>query len=175
MFEAARKSKGGVGHIKDLDMSVVKRRDTLKQEPGTCNITLINLETGESKSIQKTVRKESLRFDFNSAQNFNTDSDSQKVGKDAWDWFLNPLGFDFFTKTVKDKQIMILQNRQGFTLQQDDPEDDLVSLDIFKTVLNQSAQIYKQTGDKEQSLQYGRDIDVLKTVNGVTYLMNPQA
>ena len=38
MFEAARKMKVGVSNIKELDMSVVKRRDTLKLEPGNCDV-----------------------------------------------------------------------------------------------------------------------------------------
>ncbi len=49
MFEAARKMKVGVTHIKDLDMSVVKRRDTLKVEPGSCDIFQIDIFTGEVK------------------------------------------------------------------------------------------------------------------------------
>lgn len=88
------------------------------------------------------MRKESIRFDFNSKENFNTDTDSQKVAKDAWDWFLNPIGFDYFTKNIKDKQIMILHNRQGFTLQQDDPEDDFITMDILKQVLTQSSEVF---------------------------------
>lgn len=49
MFEAARKMKVGVTHIKDLDMSVVKRRDTLKVEPGNCEIFQIDIFTGDVK------------------------------------------------------------------------------------------------------------------------------
>ena len=49
MFEAARKMKVGVTHIKDLDMSIVKRRDTLKVEPGNCDITQIDIFLGEVK------------------------------------------------------------------------------------------------------------------------------
>lgn len=144
MFEAARMTKGGVTHIKDLDLSVVKRESRLntpKKEPGTCDITLIDLITGETKTIQKPVRKESLKFDFNSKDKFNTDQDSQVVAKECWDWVFNPLGFDFFVKNVKDRQIMIIQNREGFSYQQDDPEDDLISLDIIKTVLKQSTEM----------------------------------
>ena len=51
MFEAARRMKGGVTHIKELDMSVVKRRNTLKREPGTCDFTLIDIFTGEVKTV----------------------------------------------------------------------------------------------------------------------------
>ncbi len=59
MFEAARLMKSGVTHVKDLDMSVIKRRDTLKREPGSCDITYIDLQSFESKMQTKQVRKES--------------------------------------------------------------------------------------------------------------------
>jgi len=152
MFEAARKMKGGVAHVKDLDMSVLKRRDTLKKDAGTCSITTIDLVSGEVKTTQKKVRAESMRFDFNSKDNFNPENDSIKVAKEAWDWVLNPIGFDNFTKSIKDKQVMIVQNRDGLTLEQDDPEDDLVSYDILKTVIKQSTQMYAQSKDEEQSM-----------------------
>jgi hypothetical protein len=35
---------------------------------------------------------------------------------------------------------MLIQQRDGFTYQQEDPEDDLISWDIIKTVLTQSGQ-----------------------------------
>lgn len=50
MFEAARRMKTGVTHIKDLDMSLVKRRDTLKLVPGNSEIVYIDLESGEVKT-----------------------------------------------------------------------------------------------------------------------------
>lgn len=53
MFEAARLMKSGVTHVKDLDMSVVKRRDTIKKEPGLCDLTYIDLSTYESKVQSK--------------------------------------------------------------------------------------------------------------------------
>lgn len=43
MFEAARRMKQGVTHIKDLDMSLVKRRNTLKTEAGSCDVTTIDI------------------------------------------------------------------------------------------------------------------------------------
>ena len=52
MFEAARMTKGGVAHIKDLDMAVVRegsRVNAPKKELGNCEITLIDLVSGESK------------------------------------------------------------------------------------------------------------------------------
>ena len=53
MFEAARRMKQGVTHIKDLDMSLVKRRNTLKTEAGSCDVTTIDINTSEVKTIAK--------------------------------------------------------------------------------------------------------------------------
>ena len=58
--------------------------------------------------MQKPVRKETVRFEFNDKEKFNTDTDSQKIAKEAWDWVLNPFGLDYFIKNVKYKQIMII-------------------------------------------------------------------
>ena len=81
MFEAARRMKQGVTHIKDLDMSLVKRRNTLKTEAGSCDVTTIDIHTSDVKTIVKQVKKESLRFDFNSKDLFNTDSDSINIAR----------------------------------------------------------------------------------------------
>lgn len=51
MFEAARRMKTGVTHIKDLDMSVVKRHNTLNREAGKSDITFIDIITGETKTL----------------------------------------------------------------------------------------------------------------------------
>jgi hypothetical protein len=96
MFEAARRMKQGVTHIKDLDMSLVKRRNTLKTEAGSCDVTTIDIQTSEVKTTARPVKKESLRFDFNSKDHFNTDSDSTDIAKQAWDWLLNPIGVENF-------------------------------------------------------------------------------
>jgi len=85
--------------------------------------------------MQKLVRKETVSFNFNSKERFNPENDSLAVAKECWDWILNPLGLDYFIKHVKDKQVMLIQQRDGFTYQQEDPEDDLISWDIIKTVL----------------------------------------
>ncbi len=53
MFEAARRMKQGVTHIKDLDMSLVKRRNTLKTEAGSCEVTTIDIHTNEVKMVTK--------------------------------------------------------------------------------------------------------------------------
>ena len=79
MFEAARMTKGGVAHVKDLDLTVVKegsRTNAPKKEIGNCDITLIDIVTGESKTMQKPVRKETVKFDFNSKDKFNPEQDS---------------------------------------------------------------------------------------------------
>jgi hypothetical protein len=47
MFEAARVMKT-VAHVKDLDLSVVKRDQNLP-EPGMCTITTVNLKTKSQK------------------------------------------------------------------------------------------------------------------------------
>ena len=121
MFEAARRMKTGVSNVKDLDMSLVKRRDTLKLEAGSCDVQLIDLASGEVKTTTRNVKVDCQRFDFNSPQNFSTETDTTLIGRQAWDWILNPIGVDFFNTQVKDKQIMVIQNRRGFTYQQDDP------------------------------------------------------
>lgn len=53
MFEAARRMKQGVTHIKDLDMSLVKRRNTLKSEAGSCEFTTIDIKSYETKTTSK--------------------------------------------------------------------------------------------------------------------------
>lgn len=94
MFEAARRMKTGVSNIKDLDMSLVKRRDTLKLEAGSCDVTLIDLVSGAILNSTKQVNADNARFDFNSAQNFSTETDTTAVGKQAWNWIFNPVGVD---------------------------------------------------------------------------------
>jgi len=111
MFEAARQSKTGVTHIKDLDMALagkapapeVPLRDTLKRVPATCSVSLINPMTGEIKTDQKKERPQTFRFEFNSQESFNTANDSVKVAKEAWDWLLNPLGVEHFKLQIKEK------------------------------------------------------------------------
>jgi len=100
MFEAARRMKQGVTHIKDLDMSLVKRRNTLKTEVGSCEVTTIDMQSTDVKTNVRQVKKENIRFDFNSKDHFNTDCDSQAVAKLAWDWMLNPVGVESFIDSV---------------------------------------------------------------------------
>ena len=98
MFEAAKIMKNGVSHVKDLDLSVVKRDKSLKQAVGGAEVTIIDIFTGEVKmaKVQKPLDKNAVRFDFNSEEDFNPDADSIAVGKKAWNWLLNPIGFDNF-------------------------------------------------------------------------------
>ncbi len=50
MFEAAKLMQTGVAHVKDLDMSVVKRDKSLITEPpGNCEVTIIDIFTGDVK------------------------------------------------------------------------------------------------------------------------------
>ena len=72
--------------------------------------------------------KDDLSFDFNSDEHFNADADSVAVAKKAWDWLLHPVGINKFKKEIKDKKIMIIQNRSGFTYKQADPDAELLSL-----------------------------------------------
>lgn len=95
-------------------------------------MTLVNIETGEVTTLQKQVRRETIAFDFNAKDKFNTNTDTTKIGKECWDYLLNPLGVDYFTKNIQNKQLMIITNREGFTYDQQDSEDDLISLDITK-------------------------------------------
>ena len=115
MFEVAKLMKsGGVANIKDLDMSLVKHHQSLNQQAGTCDVTLIDIFSGEGTNdvkvnkMTKPVDKKNLRFDFNSEDNFNPDADSVQIAKKAWDWLLNPLGAEYFQKEIKDKKIMII-------------------------------------------------------------------
>jgi hypothetical protein len=117
MFEAAKLMKGGVAHIKDLDMSVLSAAQPKpnKQHSFTAQVTLIDIFTGDSKTTTVPLTKDDLSFDFNSEKHFNADADSRVVAKKAWDWLLNPVGIERFKSEIKDKKIMIIQNRSGFT------------------------------------------------------------
>lgn len=98
-------------------MSVIKREHSLIQKVGTCEVTIIDIFTGEVKmaKVSKPLNKSAARFDFNSETDFNPDVDSLKVARKAWNWLLNPIEFDDFAATIKDKKILIIQNRQGYT------------------------------------------------------------
>lgn len=110
MFEAAKLMRGGVAHIKDLDMSVLKSvpRPDSKNHTFTAQVTLIDIFSGETSSTTVPLSKDDLQFDFNSDDNFSADADSVSVAKKAWDWLLNPVGIDRFKTEIKDKKIMIL-------------------------------------------------------------------
>lgn len=117
MFEAAKLMRNGVAHVKDLDMSVLQNfpKPDGKNCTYTAQVTLIDIFTGESSSSTVALSKESLTFDFNSDKLFSADANSVDVAKKAWNWLLNPIGIERFKKEIKDKKIMILQNRSGFT------------------------------------------------------------
>lgn len=80
-------------------------------------MTIIDILTGDVKMarVSKPLNKNACRFDFKSAEQFSPDADSSEVAKKAWDWLLNPIGFDSFERDIKDKKILIIQNRVGFT------------------------------------------------------------
>ena len=110
MFLAAKLMKNGVSHVKDLDYSVINRNKSLKQAPGNCEVTIIDIFTGEVKmaKVVKPLNKDACRFDFKSESDFSPDADSIQVAKKAWDWLLNPIGFDKFVKDIKDRKILII-------------------------------------------------------------------
>lgn len=131
MFEAAKLMRNGVSKVQDLDMSLAKRTTALKDQPiGSCEITTIDIMTGEVKQnrVVRPLNKKFCRFDFNSEEDFGPDSDSIEVAKKAFNWILNPIDFQTFKNEIKDKKILIIQNRQGFTYNQDDPDEDLLGL-----------------------------------------------
>ena len=111
MFEAAKLMKKGVSNIKDLDFSVVKRDKSLSETPpGCCEVTVIDIFTGEVKmsKLSKPLNKENCRFNFKSESDFSPDADSTQVARKAWDWLLNPIGLDSFARDIKDKKILII-------------------------------------------------------------------
>ena len=175
MFIAAKMMKNGVSHIKDLDLSLVKREKPLQVAAGNCEVTIIDIFTGEVKmaKVQKPLKKNACRFDFNSEENFNPDNDSTAVAKNAWDWLLNPIGFDQFADNIKDRKILIIQNREGFTYKQDDPENDLLSLEGFRKFVEETTNQAKETGDSSMQLKYGNEVDVVKFINGKRHTVNP--
>jgi len=111
MFEAAKLMTGGVSHIKDLDMSVVKRdKSIFKTPPGNCEVTIIDIVTGDVKmaKVTKPLNKAACNFDFKNEADFSPDANCIDVARKAWDWLLNPIGFDSFAKDIKDKKILII-------------------------------------------------------------------
>ena len=147
MFEAAKLMKGGVGHVKDLDMSVLKK--TLHEDKSKCTymgqVTLIDIFSGEVETVVVPLDQDYLNFDFDNDQLFSADQDSQALAKTAWDWLLNPIGIDRFKKEIKDKKIMILQNRSGFTYKQPDPQNDLLSLQVFRDFIQVETETAQQS------------------------------
>ena len=112
-------------------MSLAKRSTALKEVPiGSCEVTTIDILTGEVKQnrVVRPLNKKFCRFDFNSEDDFGPDADSIEVAKKAFNWILNPIDFQTFKNDIKDKKILIIQNRQGFSYSQDDPDEDLLGL-----------------------------------------------
>ena len=90
--------------------------------------------------VVKPLNKDACRFDFKSESDFSPDSDTISVAKKAWDWLLNPIGFDKFAKDIKDRKILIIQNRVGYTYEQDDPEDNFLSLENFRRFVTETTE-----------------------------------
>ena len=106
---------------------------------------------------------DALDFDFNDAKNFSPDTNSVNIAKKAWNHILNPIGVDKFLDEIQSKKVMIIQKREGYTYDQELPEDNLLTLDKVKE--------YVKDHDKE--LAYGGDIDVVKYINGKRHTINP--
>ena len=122
MFEAARNMTTGVTNIKDLDMSLVKKRNAPKLNP-QCQVVF---ESAPEKKLDMAP----LTFDFNSRKLFNTDADSETLAAKCWSWLLNPVPLE---GVVGDK--FFAATNRGNCFDQPDPEDDLVSLQVFKSTL----------------------------------------
>ena len=60
---------------------------------------------------------------------------------------------------------MIIQKREGYSYDQELPEDNLLTLDKVKE--------FVADHDKDKSLSYGGDIDVVKYINGKRHTVNP--
>lgn len=75
MFEAAKLMKGGVAHVKDLDMSVLKK--TLQEDKSKCTymgqVTLIDIFSGEVETVVVPLDKDYLNFDFDNDELFSAD------------------------------------------------------------------------------------------------------
>ena len=65
---------------------------------GSMEVISIDVQKGIFNSIEqhKELNKDSLKFDFNSKDDFTPDNDSVKVANKFWSWILNPVPFDSF-------------------------------------------------------------------------------
>ena len=128
-----------------------------------CKITLIDIFSGKRETMDKVMDYEALNFDFNDAKNFSPDTNSVEVAKKAWNHILNPIGVDTFLEEIQSKKVMIIQKREGYTYDQELPEDNLLTLDKVKEFVK----------DHDKELEYGGDIDVVKYINGKRHTVNP--
>ena len=94
-------------------------------------------------------------FDFNDEDDFSPDSNSVEVAKKAWEWIMNPITIERFSAEIKDKMIMIIQGREGFTYQQEHDSDNLLSLEMFKQFVIETNEQSKERGDESANLVYG--------------------
>ena len=107
MFEAARLTKGGVAHIKDLDMSVL---DTAKPKVVIAyQVTKIEPKSGSTDSSK--VEASVPTFDFESESKFSPDEDCQAVATQCWDWLLGPVKFDDFKANIRGHQVLGIGER----------------------------------------------------------------
>lgn len=74
-----------------------------------CDVTIIDVESGKQEfNDSLDINKNSLSFNFNSADDFNPDADSMNVAAKCWDWLLNPIGLDHFKKDIQGKKVLVV-------------------------------------------------------------------
>eukprot|EP00347_Sterkiella_histriomuscorum_P015156 403358106 len=120
----------------------------------------------ETQNQYQELDKQSLKFDFNSKQDFNPDTDCTKVALKLWDYLLNPLKFLNFQKTIlnKHKVLVIQRGGKGFNYDQQDPEDNIISKKIIDDYLKMQV--------PQGNIKYSDQIELFKYVNGKKFSMN---
>lgn len=123
------------------------------------------------------IKAEFGRFNFNDQTDFSSETDCIGVAKKLWNWLLNPISFDHFSKEIFGKQVLVIQKREkSFTYSQDDPADDLITLQMVKEfvgIATKEAQAAKEANQIITVLKYGQDINVTKSVGEKIYNINP--
>ncbi|CDW84435.1 UNKNOWN [Stylonychia lemnae] len=110
--------------------------------------------------------QDNLSFDFNSKEVFNPDSNCTEVAYKLWNWFLNPLSMETFKNEIVNRQkaLVIQRSGKGFTFDQQDPEDNIISLKMINE--------YLKIEIEQKTIEYGKHIDLIRYVNSKQFLMN---
>jgi len=72
---------------------------------------------------------------FNNKDDFCFEADVDKVATKAWNWILNPITLEEFMNDIVGKKVLVVQRSEqteSFTYDQEDPEDNLLSLQMVK-------------------------------------------